>query len=171
MLEIYGVDECEGDETQRITIHIFAKFLSTNDSLMIVLFSSRTENPMKTTSKQHFATHKSAFFLQQLSLDDHYLSAKDIRRFLDHKFPEVKVAHSMSHLLAPDRPAKPAVLEIANKLSGQFIYASVVMNFICFPRSYPAHQLDIIRDLRLLPVLATPFAHLDALYRYIFSQQ
>ena len=45
VLVIYGVDECEGDKTQCI-IHYthFAKFLSTNDSLVIVLFSSRTEN-------------------------------------------------------------------------------------------------------------------------------
>ena len=74
----------------------------------------------------------------------------------------------MSHLLAPDWPAKPAVLEIVNKSSGQFKH-SVFTNFVCSPRSHPAHQLDIIRGFRPSG-LATPFALLDALYRYIFSQ-
>lgn len=71
----------------------------------------------------------------------------------------------MGHFLEHDWPAEAVVQEIVDKLSGQFIYASVVMNFISSARSHPAHQLDIIRGLRPSG-LATPFAHLDALYRY-----
>ena len=58
--------------------------------------------------------------------------------------------------------------DIAQKSSGQFIYAAVVMNFVSSPRAHPGHQLHIVRGLRPSG-RATPFAHLDALYRHIFS--
>ncbi|KJA14536.1 hypothetical protein HYPSUDRAFT_431298 [Hypholoma sublateritium FD-334 SS-4] len=75
----------------------------------------------------------------------------------------------MCHLLDDNWPAEESVWEIVNKSSGQFIYASVVMNFLSLPRAHPAHQLEIVRGLRPSG-LSTPFAHLDALYRHILSQ-
>ncbi len=61
------------------------------------------------------------------------------------------------------------VLEIAQKSSCQFIYASVVIHFLSAPSANPSVRLDILRGLRPSGRL-TPFAQLDALYRHIFSQ-
>ncbi|KAF8198449.1 hypothetical protein BJ912DRAFT_951416 [Pholiota molesta] len=70
-----------------------------------------------------------------------------------------------------DWPAASIVEEIVVKSSGQFIFASVVINYLSSPRANPATQLDIIRGIRLRgPSSLNPFAHLDALYQHIFSQ-
>lgn len=55
----------------------------------------------------------------------------------------------MGHFLEHDWPAEAVVQEIVDKLSGQFIYASVVMNFISSARSHPAHQ-DALRTSRCI---------------------
>ena len=69
----------------------------------------------------------------------------------------------------PDWPCNTDVQEIVQKSSGQFIYSSVVINFVPSPRHHPARQLEIIRGLRPAGKL-TPFAQLDVLYRHILSQ-
>ncbi len=56
-----------------------------------------------------------------------------------------------------------------SKGSGQFIYASVVINFISDPNQHPARQLEIVLELDPSGS-CTPFAQLDALYRHILSQ-
>ena len=69
----------------------------------------------------------------------------------------------------PDWPCNTDVQEIVQKSSGQFIYSSVVINFVSSPRHHPARQLEIVRGLRPAGKL-TPFAQLDVLYRHILSQ-
>lgn len=162
---IDGVDECHEEESQRHLIHTFSTFLATEGCPIIILFGSRAECHIVSAFRApHVARN-----LLQLPLDDHYLPSEDIRRFLDARFATIKTTHYMCHLLDDNWPAEECVREIVNKSSGQFIYASVVMNFLSLPRAHPAHQLDIVRGLRPSG-LSTPFAHLDALYRHILSQ-
>ncbi|KAF9477319.1 hypothetical protein BDN70DRAFT_786618, partial [Pholiota conissans] len=59
---------------------------------------------------------------------------------------------------------------IVEKASGQFIYASVVMNFVSTPDKLPLTQLYIIENIRARDPTDNPFANLDALYQYIFSK-
>lgn len=162
---IDGIDECHEEESQRHIIHTFSTFLAREECPIIVLFGSRAECHIVSA----FRTPHVTKILLQLPLDDHYLPSEDIRRFLDAKFSSIKTTHYMSNLLDDNWPPQDCVREIVNKSSGQFIYASVVMNFLSLPRAHPAHQLDIVRGLRPLG-LSTPFAHLDALYRHILSQ-
>jgi len=62
----------------------------------------------------------------------------------------------------------PTIETLVDKSSGQFIYASTIVNFVSSHRHRPDHHLEIIFDLRPRGQ-DLPFAELDALYRYILS--
>ena len=145
-------------------IRTFAKLVSREDSPIVVLFASRVETQIVPC----FRASEVSNTLLQVPLDEKYLPDKDIRYFLDTRFADIKNTHFLAHLLDCEWPSEESVQDIAQKSSGQFIYAAVVMNFVSSPRAHPGHQLDIVRGLRPSG-RATPFAHLDALYRHIFS--
>ncbi len=107
--------------------------------------------------------------MHRLELDNHYRADDDILLFLNDKFRQIKQTHLIGHSLDGNWPDPVHVREIVGKSSGQFIYASVVINYVSSSRHHPAQRLEIIRGLR--PVgNSTPFAQLDALYKHIFSQ-
>ncbi|KJA20381.1 hypothetical protein HYPSUDRAFT_217069 [Hypholoma sublateritium FD-334 SS-4] len=160
-----GVDECSGDDNQTNLIHLIADFLRSRELPIIAFFGSRAENQLK----QIFQSYEVATNLQQLALDDHYLPDADIRLFLNDKFAQIKTTHPFKDHLDTNWPDPAHVQGIVDKSSGQFIYASVVINFLLSPRRNPGQQLEIIRGLRPTGNL-TPFAQLDALYRHIFSR-
>ncbi|KJA20951.1 hypothetical protein HYPSUDRAFT_42550 [Hypholoma sublateritium FD-334 SS-4] len=165
LLIIDGVDECDGESTQMNLIRTLAKLLRTKNLPFIVLFGSRRENQLLMA----FNSRDMAGNLTQLPLDDNYQPEKDILRFLNDSFDEIKQTHPFGKRLGTDWPLPEHVQEIVVKSSGQFIYASVVINFLSAPLAHPASQLEIIRGLRPSGRL-TPFAQLDALYSYVFSQ-
>lgn len=70
----------------------------------------------------------------------------------------------------PEWPEPWLVEEIVDKSSCQFVYASIVINFISAAHLHPVHQLETIRGLRSEGDSVTPFPQLDALYRHILSQ-
>lgn len=165
VLLLDGVDECTGNENQTNLVRKIVDIITDPGLPVIVFFTSRTENHLQ----QVFRSPKVTKFLLQLALDDQYLPDKDIRLFLTDKFTQIRATHPFNHNLGPDWPDPAHIQEIVQKSSGQFIYASVVIKFISSPHRHPALQLEIIRGLRPAGNL-TPFAELDALYRYIFSQ-
>ena len=160
-----GLDECSGHDIQVELVRLIAEFLSTQNLSVIAFFASRTEHQLQ----QVFQLHDVSTSLLQVALDNNYLADKDIRLFLDDKFKQIKDTHPFKQHIAKDWPDPTHVQEIVEKSSGQFIYASVVIQFISSSRRHPVQQLDIIRGLRP-PGKLTPFAQLDALYQHIFSQ-
>ncbi|KAF9470468.1 hypothetical protein BDN70DRAFT_902083, partial [Pholiota conissans] len=126
----------------------------------------RRESQIQYEFNQETVSH----ILETIPLDDSETS-DDIRRYLNAKFADIKKTHPVRHLLPPDWPSVSTVTKIVEKASNQFIYASTVINYISYPRAHPAQRLKVILDLRLLnPLSEHPFAFLDSLYRYIFSQ-
>ena len=162
---IDGLDECSGDDTQMNLVRTIARLLRAKDSPVIVLFGSRRENHILMA----FNSREMNGMLTQLPLDNNYQPDEDIRLFLNDSFDNIKRTHPFSTRLSPDWPSVEHLQEIIEKSSRQFIYASVVINFLSIPTSNPSTQLDIVRGLRPTG-RATPFAQLDALYRHIFSQ-
>ncbi|KJA22785.1 hypothetical protein HYPSUDRAFT_638364 [Hypholoma sublateritium FD-334 SS-4] len=160
-----GVDECDDHTDQASLIRIVANFVGSNSFPLIAFFASRTESQISTV----FRSSAVAKVTRQLALDNNYLPDDDIRLFLQDSFMDIKNTHQFRSLLPIDWPGAPDVQEIIIKSSGQFIYASVVVNFISTPDLHPGQQLEIVRGLRPCGEL-TPFAQLDALYRHIFSQ-
>lgn len=160
-----GVDECDNHKDQASLIRIVANFVGSNTFPIIAFFASRTESQIDAV----FRSPSLSKITRKLTLDDHYLPDNDIRLFLNDSFNNIKITHQFSSLLPSDWPAAHDVQEIVVKSSGQFIYASVVVNFISTPDRHPGQQLEIVRGLRPCGAL-TPFAQLDALYRHIFLQ-
>ncbi|KJA13931.1 hypothetical protein HYPSUDRAFT_49507 [Hypholoma sublateritium FD-334 SS-4] len=165
VLLLDGVDECNDEANQTDIVRVIANCLSGRDLPIIVFFGSRAEYHLQ----QVFRSHDISENLLQLALDHHYLPDHDIYLFLNDKFKQIKETHSLKHLLDDGWPKTAHIKEIVVKSSGQFIYASVVINFVSSPRKHPIQQLDIIRGLRPTGNL-TPFVQLDALYRHIFAQ-
>ncbi len=165
LLIIDGVDECDGETTQMDIIRTVAKILRFRNVPLIVLFGSRRENQLQMA----FNSREMTAILNPIPLDDNYQAEEDILRFLNDSFDEIKQTHPAGGSLGTEWPFPEHVLEIAQKLSCQFIYASVVIHFLSAPSANPSVRLDIIRGLRPSGRL-TPFAQLDALYRHIFSQ-
>ncbi len=165
LLIVDGVDECNGHASQIGLIRTVVRLLSSKKLSVIVLFASRNENQITMA----FNAKEVEGILLPLRLDDNYFPHHDIRVFLRDRFNEVKATHPFKQRLDQNWPAPAHLREIVNKSSGQFIYASVVINFVSDPMSYPAAQLEIVRGLRPTG-RSTPFAQLDALYCHIFSQ-
>ncbi|KAF8171704.1 hypothetical protein BJ912DRAFT_1047510 [Pholiota molesta] len=166
---IDGLDECNDPNRQSSLIKLFGTVSSGQNSPIIFLIASRREPQIEGA----FVDRQVSQFLRTLALDNSDIeqTSEDIRYFLSARFKDIKETHLHRHLLPWDWPRVSAVEEIVRKSSGQFIYASVVINYISSPRNNPAALFDIVRGLRLPhPPSQNPFAHLDALYRYIFSQ-
>ncbi|KAF8193776.1 hypothetical protein BJ912DRAFT_960451 [Pholiota molesta] len=110
--------------------------------------------------------------LLTIPLDDYTKSLEDIRLYLDDKFAELTEIHPLRRNLPKSWPGIQLIDTIVDKSSGQFIYASVIMSYISSPMDLPSRRLEIINNLALIDTSVTehPFANLDALYRYIFSQ-
>ncbi|KAF8959302.1 hypothetical protein BDZ97DRAFT_1735828, partial [Flammula alnicola] len=115
-----------------------------------------------------FNSRKVTSIVTRLALDGIYRADEDIRLFLNDKFAEIKDSHPFKHLIDPSWPPETIVENIIQKSSGQFIYASVVINFVSSPRHHPVQRLEVIRGIRPAR-LDTPFAQLDALYIHLFS--
>ena len=72
------------------------------------------------------------------------------------------------HNIPPQWPLPHVLNELVNKSSGQFIYASTVINYVSSIRHKPTDRLDIILGIRL-PQKDLPFSELDALYTHILA--
>jgi len=91
---------------------------------------------------------------------------EDVEYFLSAKFDEIKRTHSSRRHIPQDWPSSQVKGDLVQKSSGQFIYPATVIRYISSPRHDPIHRLDIILKLKPLS-RESPFARLDALYRYI----
>ncbi|KAJ3831560.1 hypothetical protein F5878DRAFT_507122, partial [Lentinula raphanica] len=109
--------------------------------------------------------------LKHLSWDrDVWNTRRDIKRFLEAGFANVREHPRTKHLNFPDPwPDSDIIEEIVEKACGQFVYASTVLNFVAEKHSHPLEQLSIIRGLKRVPQRHLPFKELDLLYEQILS--
>lgn len=164
LLMFDGVDECNDHDKQKSLIRIVSDFVSTRDYPMIVLFASRREPQLNAAFRHPMFTD----ILRGISLDNDYTADDDIRLFVNRSFAQIKNTHHLSHTLDSEWPSRNNVEMIVTQSSGQFIFASVSMNFISTPHKNPVSQLNIVLGLRPIET-SNPFAQLDALYMHIFS--
>jgi hypothetical protein len=103
-----------------------------------------------------------------IALDESYLPDEDIEVFLTDKFQEIQSTHPLRAYIPPLWPLPDILEQLINKSSGQFIYASTVINYVSSIRHKPQDRLDIVLGLRP-PQRDLPFAELDALYMHILA--
>ncbi|KAF8185114.1 hypothetical protein BJ912DRAFT_905278 [Pholiota molesta] len=166
---IDGLDECTERAHQSDLIKLLGTIFRSRKIPVVFLVASRREPQIEAA----FIRKQISDLVLILPLDNSDIeqTSDDIRRFLTDKFLDITDMHLRRHLLPTIWPPVSMVEEIVAKSSGQFIYASVVINYVSSPRGNPAHLLEIIAGIRSRdPSSQNPFAHLDALYQHIFSQ-
>ncbi|KAF8198448.1 hypothetical protein BJ912DRAFT_899130, partial [Pholiota molesta] len=169
---IDGLDECIERAHQADLIKLLGSVSRSRTIPVIFLVASRREPQIEAV----FVRKEVSDIVLTLPLDnsDVEQTSDDIRRFLVDNFRDIRETHLLKRylpILPIDWPAPSMVDEILAKSSGQFIFASTVINYLSSPRANPSTQLDIIRGIRLRdPSSHNPFAHLDALYQHILSQ-
>lgn len=164
-----GLDECPGMEGhQIILIQTIANLIRRSMTLpLTVLITSRPELhlSMQFTSESNLVRH--------VALDTNYPAHDDIRHYLTAKFNTIKTTHPLREDIARsgEWPLINDMQKIAEKCSGQFICAAVVMNFVSDSFSYPPSRLNIALDQTTCRS-STPSAwtSLDSMYLYILSQ-
>jgi hypothetical protein len=162
---IDGLDECNNRAHQSNLLKILGNISSRRNILVVFVIASRRESQIEA----EFCHNQVADILTTIPLDN-IQASDDIRRYLNAKFEEIKNTHLRRRSLAPNWPTSAVIEQIVEKSSGHFIYASVVIGYISLPDAHPALQLDIINGIRPRNPSENPFANLDALYQYIFSQ-
>ncbi|KAF8162347.1 hypothetical protein BJ912DRAFT_1097934 [Pholiota molesta] len=114
---------------------------------VVFLIASRREPQIEA----EFVRKPISKILKTLHLDNSDIeqTSGDIRLFLLDNFRDIKETHRLKAYLPINWPPASSVEEIVSKSSGQFIFASVVINYLLSPRTNPAHQLEVIRGIRL----------------------
>ncbi|KAF9477978.1 hypothetical protein BDN70DRAFT_74567 [Pholiota conissans] len=164
---IDGLDEC-GDQKSEL-IKLFGDISHDRKVPVAFLVASRRDPEIEMS----FNADEVSGILQKVPLDssDIEQTSSDIRLYLRDKFLDIKKSHINREFIPEDWPSLTAVDDIVKKSSGQFIFASVVVNYVSSPRSDPITQLDIVRHVRTADSSSyNPFVQLDALYQQIFSQ-
>jgi hypothetical protein len=160
---IDGLDECSNSNVQQNIVEVLAN-AQQHRLPLIFLFASRPEQDISSA----FNTGVLPSVTTRIALDEFYLPNEDIQLFLTDKFQEIKSTHRLRGYIPPQWPLPGVLEQLVYKSSGQFIYASAVINYISSSRHKPQDRLDIILGIRP-PQRDLPFAELDALYTYIFA--
>ncbi|KAF5330937.1 hypothetical protein D9619_005179 [Psilocybe cf. subviscida] len=162
---IDGLDECDsaGKHEQQILLRVLRCLVSYENSPFIVLVASRPEPHLT------MAFNEVGSCMESIFLDEDYRPSDDIRLFVVAELARIKNTHHLGHALGAHWPSKNSIESIVDKSSGQFIYAATISRFIANSSASPAHSLDRVLGLR--PVTkSSPFAQLDGIYTYVFSQ-
>jgi hypothetical protein len=161
---IDGLDECFDSKVQRNILEVLTNAHRQHRLPLIFLFASRPEQHISLTFNTGFLPTATT----RIALDESYLPANDIRLFLTDKFQEIKSTHRLRRYIPPQWPLPNVLDKLIEKASGQFIYASTVINYVSSIRHKPQDHLDVILGIRP-PQRDLPFAELDALYMHILS--
>jgi len=158
VIVIDGLDECLNHEERTTLLHA----ISTAAAPLKFLITSRPEVPIARVFNATPVVEVST----RHSLDDEPSSIEDVEYFLSAKFDEIKRTHPSRRHIPHDWPSSQVKADLVQNSSGQFIYPATIIRYISSPRHNPALRLDVV--LRLRPLSGeSPFAQLDALYRYI----
>ena len=162
VIVIDGLDECLNHEERIALLHAISINAAQYFVPLKFLITSRPEVPIARV----FGSTPVAEASTRHSLDDEPGSIEDVEYFLSAKFDEIRRTHPSRRYIPHDWPPFEAITDLAQKSSGQFIYPATIIRFISSHRHNPMLRLGVV--LRLRPLSGeSPFAQLDALYRYI----
>jgi len=162
VIVIDGLDECLNHEERTTLVHAISTAAGQDSASLKFLITSRPEVPIARVFNATPVVEVSA----RHSLDDEPESIEDVEYFLSAKFDEIKRTHPSRRHIPQDWPSPQIKADLAQKSSGQFIYPATIIRYISSPRHSPMLRLDTVLNLRPLSG-ESPFAQLDALYRYI----
>ncbi|KAF9458829.1 hypothetical protein BDZ94DRAFT_1330905 [Collybia nuda] len=164
LLIIDGLDECNGGETQQAIIHYLAAAITQYPLPLRVLILSRPEQPIQESfsHSERYGGHTS------LHLGKNYQPDKDIKLFLKESFDAIRKTHILKSYIPTTWPSKEDISALVLKSSGQFIFASISIQYVKSSRHQPMDRLQHILGIETCGD-NTPFAELDALYTHVLE--
>ncbi|KJA19303.1 hypothetical protein HYPSUDRAFT_204702 [Hypholoma sublateritium FD-334 SS-4] len=162
---IDGLDECDDQGQRRGVLRAIARALCVHKLPFIFLVSSRPETDIRFS----FDSAELADLWDSLVLDNSYTTRDDIRLFLTDSFQYIKETHPLKEHIPPSWPTSSVIDTLIAKSSGQFIYPSVIIQYISALNVSPRQQLDVVLGIRAARSSDVPFAEIDALYMHILS--
>ena len=165
---IDGLDECRGELIQSGLVNSLAAAFLRSPFRIRILIATRPEPHLQAT----FNSASIDPHISRLALSDEYSPDEDIYRFLEDSFEAMKHGHPLASCIPPPWPGPAILHELTRKSSGQFIFASTTVKYVCSnPCEIPTRRLDVIR--RLQPPRGEedlPYAELNSLYNYVLSK-
>ena len=159
---IDALDECDSDYDQKTFLTLIGNELASGKIPLRFLICSRPEPHLQETFNMDSMKRITHFVV----LDETFEPNDDIRTYLKDEFSRIFTERR----ILPPPPGANLINCLVSEASGQFIYASTVIEFIDDHNRNPRKQLDIIlkrRRARSSP----PYTPLDQLYIQILSQQ
>ncbi|KAF5310590.1 hypothetical protein D9619_007742 [Psilocybe cf. subviscida] len=156
---IDGLDQCASTEVQ---MDIIQKVIGRLSSLPFrFLITSRPEQHLR----EAFNNPALAAITEHISLDGYPGTDDDIRSFLAEGFADIlrRRADIMRHVPTP-WPTPSDLNYFASKASGQFLYATMVLQYVDAAGTLPTEQLKILKSS-----VGDKFSSLDGLYIAILN--
>ena len=160
-----GLNECTDPKSQREVLRILKVVAEQTHFPLLFLIFSREDKAIR----DFFNKPDVRPMLDRIILNEKYHPDADIRIYLQSKFNDIALHHPAGAHLPTPWPSDADIDRLVEKSSGQFIYASTVVEFIDSPHHSPEERLNIVFGLAAPPDEESPFAELDAFYRQIFS--
>lgn len=165
LIIIDGLDECQDPKAQRYILDVINQEFERHTRLpLLFLITSRPEEHIRMS----FSAGKLERISKQISLQDYFGSHDDVRNFIQNRFEEIRRDHPLRDHIPVAWPDLELTETLVRKSSGQFAYASTVVEYVSSIHHRPPDRLDAILGLSL-HVGDSPFAELDSLYKHVFS--
>lgn len=162
-----GLDECNSASSQVEILELLTLVASEPGLPFRFVVASRPQHAIRA----QFTSISMSKATRSMPLDNDYKPYKDIAVYLESRFSDIKAKHPSGAYLPPHWPTAEHLRYLVKKSSGQFIYASVAMDWIESAYHLPVARLqEVLNSSSLGSATDMPFAHLDALYIHILSQ-
>lgn len=136
---IDAIDECPEPPQRRLLFETLAILNKNLRFPLVFLVTSRRERSIQAA----FDTEPLLSLTTRLDLDTHNPNS-DIERFLQSKFQEIKQNHPAGYALPTPWPSKEQIEVLVERSSGQFHYATTVIDFVGSLHYPPSYRLDIV---------------------------
>lgn len=168
VIVVDGLDECRQEKgaQSRVVDALVSGLLQIPHRSHKLFITSRPEYNIVAIFKDYDEN-----LVRRMELDHRWSPDDDIRTFLCAGFAQIRRSHFYFENSPAEKqwPSTSDVNELVRRSSGQFVYASVVMKYVQPEEHFnPAARLQVILDLQNNE--DKPYAELDSLYEYIFSQ-
>ena len=163
VLVVDGLDECNNTTKQCQLLDILLFIVKCVPFPVSIIIASRPEHHIRNAFYSEGLNQCS----HSLSLDASYRPDDDIRKFLQDAFKAERQKRSDFPSDKVWSSLKPIDVFVT-QASGQFIYASTVVKFICSPRHNFMERLNIVMGA-IEAGSQRPFEQLDLLYEVIFN--
>jgi len=161
---IDGLDECEGHGFQCLILNAISFAVFKDYVKLRFLIASRPEPQIR----ERFVTQPFSRRHFPITLDGDYETRKELLQHLRVGFEDIfmRKCDLMFGVRTP-WPSEEQLEDLADRASGQFLYASTVLRFVDSDDIHPVHRLELI--LSRQPGSIAAFSSMDDLYTLILE--